>query len=450
MTAMRELTYVSPTPVELVEGTPGRGHTLSSSITLFWLVVAYVLLLRYCYVEIVTPIYAYLGERARPVNGTTFAFAVLGAWVVGLRLATHIHNLKSFVCWVLYILVIIPVMTVPHFLAIASPGQAFALTLTAGASFLVLLVGIDSVKEVQLPAPRTAHFLWTFVWGAWIFGYAYMFLTVDVRFAAISLVNVYDIRMEYREAITASGPLLGYVVRNLGNAINPFLIGVGIYCPGRRWMVIVGLLGQYVIFSFTGYKMVLLSPLAMLAVAVVFRFMKGRGVYLFGAVVGMVLACVTVWALGGGAVYVLIFVYRMVLGSGTLAAAYMAFFSDNEYVKWSDSFLRGWSTSPYSQDLATEIGRYLTGNSALAANSHYIADGFGNWGYAGIAVELLMLILLLWATASAASGLPVPLSCAVLITPTIALANSSPMTAVLSNGFAAGMLIFLLMPRWRY
>lgn len=421
---------------------------LSRGAALALLLALYAWLLWDTYSSIIAPTFGYLGEISRPPSPAVFLIAFIVTWIVGMSLPTRLEDAGDFALWLLYALLAVPTMLVPHFTGICTTSQAIMLTAATGLSFpMVALILRRGPAHLMPISPVSPVSYWLVLGGLAAGCYGLLFSLVPITLAAPTLTDVYDIRGDYRLLVGSAGPIIGYLVRFLGNVINPMLICRGLF-GGPKVLVPLGLFGQLVIFSVTGFKLTLLSGLGIVAVAAFFRFNRHRSaMHLLTGAVALVLVCTVLDVVTGGITFSLIFVYRLILSSGTLPAAYASFFGDNPFFRWSDSFLSSFVHQDYSRSMAFTVGEFHTGSSLVTVNSHYVADGYGNLGLWGVFIEAVLLGLLLLATVTAGRGLPVAMVSCLLVTPLMALANSSPITSVLSNGFAMLILLLMILPR---
>ncbi|TWP35906.1 hypothetical protein [Leekyejoonella antrihumi] len=408
--------------------------------------LAFSLALEWTYQHVVSPTYSYLGERYREPNAVPYWLAFITLLLVAQFLPRRVVDVEAFILWILYILVITPLMLVPHYADICTPHQASILSITAALTFL-LIIGIGRVipRDILPVLSLPPQIFWWLIAAMTIGSYAYIFSTAGFKFASLDLTQVYSIRNSYRDIILSSGPILGYVVRLQGNVINPFLIARGA-TGGSRWLILIGLLGQFFIYSVTGYKLTILSGIAVLLAIWFFRTRRRSGIALVGGTLVAVMLAVATDLLRGSTTMTAIFVDRLILVSGNLPAAYFAVFTGQPHALWSSGFLSGLTSSPYQMNPGFIVGNYLTGNSHVLANSNYVADGYANFGYLGIAIEAVVAGLIIALVVSAARRHRPVLAAGVLLTPVIALVNSSPITAILSDGFAMAALLLVLAP----
>lgn len=428
--------------VKAVQSDVARGGVLAM------LLAAYAWLLWHTYDGIIAPTFGYLGERSQPPSPGVFVLAFVATWAVGLLLPRKLTTAADFSLWLLYVLMVVPTMLVPHFTGICTTGEAILLTVAGGLSYplIVWIVRGGSSRIVPL-FPLSSWSFWIMFWTVTVVCYAALLSLVPVELAVPSLTDVYDLRSQYRLLVGSAGSIVGYLVRILGNVINPILICRGLF-GGPRALIAVGLFGQLVVFSVTGFKLTLLSGVGIVALAAFFRLNRARSpmALVIGAV-GLVLSSTVADQASGGILFSTIFVYRLILSAGTLPAAYASFFADRPHFMWSDSFLSSFIQPIYPRTMVFTVGEYQTGSPLVTLNSHYVADGYGNFGLWGVLIEALVLALLLIVSASAGRGLSMPMLSCLLLTPLMALANSSPITSILSNGFIFLIPMLMLMPR---
>jgi hypothetical protein len=409
--------------------------------------IIYTEVLRQTYQNKVSPVYSYLGERYRTPELLPYLMSFALLYLVGLLLPRRATDASKFILWILYVLLVVPIMLVPYYADVATPDKATVISLLGGVTFVGINAIIHALPDDITPImPAPAQIFWIGIAILTTLSYAYIFSVTQFHIASLDLTKVYSIRDTYRDTVVSSGPLLGYVVRLQGNVINPFILTRG-FTGGSKYLILAGTLGQFIIFSVTGYKITILSVLAIfLLVAYLRRRPNPSGLTVGIGAVAVVIVAVGVDVVRNTTSMTAIFVYRFILISGNLPSAYFQVFSGQPHVQWHNSFLSFLGSSPFGKSPGYIVGEYMTGNNQVVANSNYVADGYVNLGYAGIVIEAVVCALVIAVSASAARRLPFPVAAGVLFTPVIALVNSSPITAILSNGFALATVLFMLAP----
>ena len=424
-----------------------RGANMRYVILLFPTLLVYSEILRWTYEFKISPVYYYLGEQFRQPPATQYAVSFLLLYLVGLLLPRRLTGPSQFTVWILYILMIVPLMLVPFYADIAPVGIAWQISMLTALSFTLILALVRLIpKDIVPTLPLRSDLFWLIIVFITTCSYLYIFSVTHFQIASLDLTKVYDIRNNYRDTIVSSGPILGYVVRFQGNVINPLLITRGL-TGGRKAGVIAGIVGQFIIFSVTGYKITILSVVAILLIIFGLRRRRNPSSLLLGAgATAVVLVAVAVDIARSTSTFAAIFVDRFILVSGNLPSAYFQVFQGQPPVEWKDSFLSFLGPTPFATNPAYIVGKYLTGNTHVFANSNYVADGFVNMGTAGIFIEAVVAAVVISVTSSAARRLPLPVAAGILFTPIVALVNSSPITAILSNGFGLATLLFIVAP----
>lgn len=412
------------------------------------LLVAYGLLLQWIYEYRISPSYSYLGEKYRTPDFFNYILIFGMLLFISMLLPRTVHRIIDFMLWTLFVLMIAPMMLVPQFTALCSTGQALSIGIITAVTFAMIIGLVRAIPADIAPSlPVQPTIFWWVILAATLVSYGYIFSVTSVSFASLDLTTVYSVRDSYRDIIISSGPMLGYIVRLQGNVLNPFLITRG-FTGGNKWLAIIGIFGQFIIFSVTGYKLIILSSVAIALSTLFMRHHKNRtGNLMLGGMISIAIVAVAIDIWRRSTSMTAIFVDRLVLVSGNLPAAYFHVFTGLPKDIWSHSFMSSLITSPYQEAPGFIVGNYLSGSMQVYANSNYVADGFANFGYLGIFIEAAVAALVLAVTASAARKLPPTVTAGVLITPLIALINASPITAILSNGFALAAALFIFAPR---
>ena len=411
------------------------------------LLVAYVVMLHWVYQERISPLFFYLGLRYREPDLTFYAVAIGLAILISAIMPARIRKPSDFILWVLYVMSVIPSILIPQYADIIPVGDAIILALVVAASFVtvVLLAGRGPrflVPRLVLPPTVLVMLIATLTVAC----YGYLLYTTGLSFRFVSLGWVRDLRFEYRDQLESTGAILGYVVRLQGNVINPLIMAAGIY--RRSWyLVATGIVGQLLIFSATGYRLTLLSPVAVVLLATAFRMnLRPRGRVILAGILASSAAALLYDTAAQTFLYTEIFVDRLVVTPGALAAAYVKVFDGMPKAEWGYSFLAPFVDYPYSKTPAFIVGQAFSGNAQNSANANFFGDGFANLGYPGIFIEAIALVVILWLIDSSARHLPAAVSAIILLVPTIALVNSSTFTSFLSNGYAAAIVIMACLP----
>ena len=161
---------------------------------------------------------------------------------------------------------------------------------------------------------------------------AYIAVTFGVRLSLPGLASVYDTRADFRAAVGGSAAAAGYIVPWAGNAINPLLMGLGL-ARRRAELVTLGLVGQLLIYSVTGFKSILFSivlvPLVYLVISVRSR--------LFGLLAALaapvIVACGVIATSTWGSIWPLALTARLFATPGQVGFYYYEYFSEPPVIR---------------------------------------------------------------------------------------------------------------------
>lgn len=409
--------------------------------------IVYVLLLQYAYVNYVAPDFWYLGFRSRTPDLTSYVIALILVGGLSTMLPARLTRASDFMLWVTFTLTIAPSMTAAYYADILPRDELVRFTWTIAGCFAmaVILIGNGPRFTIRLRLPWTVTWVAVGILSATTYGY--LAITTGLRIQYMALSDVTDSRLQYRAVVTAAGAFLGYLVAAQAYVINPLFMASGIL---RRQIGVLGLgaMGQVIIFSITGYKIAILSVPAAIGIALVFRYRRRiRGETTLNGILGVAAGSLALDGIFGGGGLTLILVNRFLLIPATLTSAYVKVFEPMEKAKWGYSFLSGITDYPYQLAPNFLVGAVFSGSPVVSANANFLADGYANYGYAGMLIETLAFVLLCWLLDATLRQIPMPVVCVVLLLPAIALANVSVFTAITTQGFALIMMLGVIVPR---
>ncbi|WP_423920298.1 hypothetical protein ACPEEZ_13980 [Frigoribacterium sp. 2-23] len=456
----------------------------------------YALTLQWVYVNLITVPFGYAGYSYHPGPWQATVLTVAMTAVVAAALPPRLARVSHVVLWILFSVCVAPAMLMVNYTGYVSIEHGLLTSATIGGGILVAAIGTrlldaraaslaaseaaaaaasaststESAVETAEPAPALAptpaparpgalgtisalrrrlpsgSIMWAVVAVHSLVTYALLTATVGLSLRFIALDDVYDVRAVYADEASSSG-LLGYLLSGQANVINTMIIVRGLM--KRNWtLLIVGVAGQMVLFSGTGFKTILFSFPAVLLVGLLMRRRTPRsGLWLVIGSVALMAASAVADEVQGGLTWTSLFSRRFLITPGLLTSVYADFFSQNPVAQLSGSVLRWWVGNPYDQSIPREVGQYLLPGSQLAANANLFADGLANFGPAGVIGVGALLLAFLRVVDRASRGLPVAVGAMVMVMPSVTLSNTSLLTAMLSHGLAVGVLLLWTAPR---
>lgn len=416
-------------------------------ILLAILITVYVAIIEIAYATLIAPRFGYMKYYYVEPNRIAMILSVAAHYASALTLAPRWKTATDSMSWLLLFFVTLPVATVPFYSGALDTLQALGISLLAA---LTLVVADRIWRRTPLGIPVMRRGGWWLTWmtaiGFSSVTYISMLLSTGISFDIHGLFDVYDQRLDYKNAIAGSSPIVAYLVSNQGNVINPLIMTLGAM---RRNIpiVLVGILGQLVIYSATGFKTIFISVPVAVGLGWFLAKRSEPSSLLFFSAVNLVALATVIIDLVRDTALAQIFVNRLMVTSGFLTAVYVDYYSGRDKHAWSYSFLEGITAQSYLQPPATHLGRVYFGSNELSVNANLFADGFANWGVPGIVVEAAVLIVIGLLLNSASRGLPISIISAVLLLPIIALANGSPIEGLLSFGLLLSVVVLATIPR---
>ncbi|KTR54361.1 hypothetical protein NS359_00350 [Curtobacterium oceanosedimentum] len=438
-------------------------------------VVVYAATLHAVYTGLISGPFAYAGYTVVPQPWQDQVLATLVAVVVALLLPARITRASDIVLWMLFGVCVAPAILMPGYTGYLTSIEAmrFALLLATAFAAAAVAVGwggdrvgsedlqqapavdgggtaLDTVRIGSRVVDRNA-LAWVLcaVYSAATYGV--MAVTTGFSLHFVALDDVYDVRAAYADDLSAGGPL-GYLLSGQAYVVNVYVL---IRAFARRtWpLVVLALLGQFVIYTTTGFKTVLFSIPAMVAIAVVLRRRRPRsGAPLLLGPVLLMLVSAGVDLLQGSITWTSLFSRRFIVTPGLLTSVYADYFSDHPVALWAKSFTRLWVTSPYDVTPTKTIGQYMLPGSQVNANANLFADGYANLGTVGLFVIAAVLAVWLRCLDRWSRGVPASVVGVLVVMSAVTLSNTSILTAMLSHGLLVGTVLVAVMPRrgWRW
>lgn len=420
----------------------------TSIIALFALsLAAYIGALEFTYSQFMAPRFGYLGWIYHEPDPLWMLVSYLMLLAVSAFLPFKPKRFSGYAVWFLYATLIVPVTTVPLYGGDRAPDDTFWFAVFCAVIWIGVSLATRRETSFIIPVRKGgSSLLWLALTLISIATYAYLAAVFGISFNVMSVFDIYGTRLEYRDELIPTAPLLGYLITNQGNVINPFLITYGLF--KKRWPIAaLGVVGQLAIYSTTGYKTVFISiPLCILLVIVL-----RKRASIFGSLI-VVGAAALAWIsiaidrfIAAGVVDIL--VTRTFLSAGYLMPMYRDVYDSGKWALWDFSFLGPFVETEYTTSPGFHLGAVLLNRPDVQLNASLFADGYANLGFWGIAIEAAFLLGLLLLVDSASRGLPTAIVVPTGLLPVFALANGSPFTAVLSFGFALLIILFALYPR---
>jgi hypothetical protein len=403
-----------------------------------------------CWIDrtVLAPLFGYQGLAYRPATHWTQA-GVVGLTILCAALTpVRIRQPSDGVLYVLLPLVVIPVFAVaatdPDFANVA--GE---LILAIGGSYVLLALCSMLPRRPSNPLRFLALGQpWPIAILLSVASYGVMFATFGLHFRLLSFSDVYGARAAFDEQ---AGGATSYLLDWQANVINPMFIVFGI--GSRRALPIAaGVLGDVLIYSTTGFKSVLFSALAIVALLAAMHQRKpgakvpAAGMRLGFAFVALAAFAYVVDKVGHTIIWTSLFVRRLSLVAGVNTGYYFQYFGVEPKTHLAyglvGKFMGSGGVVPPPQQIA--IAAY---NSSGDPNANLWADAYANFGYAGVVGFTLLLAAFLWFYDRVAQHVDRRAAAVLLVVPALTLANSALLTCLFTHGLLLALLVITQWPR---
>jgi hypothetical protein len=415
-------------------------------------VVVYIAFFQWMYIHWLSPVFGYYGFEFNPPSAAYLLLAWVLSLLPSLWMPIDLSRASQLAYWILYFTVLIPSMFVPVYAGISSPPEVAGLMLTLFAGFSI--VGIAHrlpLLNIQSAGLGRSRF---WIGFGILAGFLALWVMVTFRknLQLLSFLNIYDVR--FAAETVMEGTRLNYALMWLSGAVNPFLMGWGLY-QKKTWMFIVGALGQLLVYSSLGTKGSIISVLFIPALYLILRGnLRLFGLKITWSIVALfVLLCVLGVTEGkepGPLMWVALFVVFMrTFGiNGLLTAQYYDFFQSNPQTYYSHVTGVNWFLHyPYSNPMGIEVGSFYSADPTLDSTAHFWAmDGLAALGLIGVLLISVFCVLVFWILDSVARRHDPRLTALVISYAAYNLANISIFTSILSGGLGLLILILYLLP----
>jgi hypothetical protein len=440
-------------------------RSMGRVLTTFLAVAALAATMNWISADLVAPIFGYLGYTYVPAVREVLLLAVVMTAATALTLPRAVVRPSHVVLWTIFVVCVSPSMLMSSSTGYLPTETALTLTAAIGCAFSLVALGTPRGADISADASGVADttgsadvirfggraiprgpVTWVFCCVYSLLTYGVMAATVGLQVRFLALDDIYDVRAGY-SADVGSGGLLGYLLTGQAYVINPLVLARGIF-RRRPSLIVLALVGQFLLYSSTGFKAVLFSFVAVLGMAILFRGRTPRSsLWFLGAPLGIMLVSAVADELQGSITWTSVFTRRFMLTPGLLSSVYVQYFSENPVAQYGYSFLKTWVDYPYDLPPPKRIADFLVPGSVGYANANLFADGFANFGWAGIFVAAAALFIWLRFLDRASRGLPLRVAAMAVVMPSIMLSNTSVFTAMLSHGLLMGVLVLAIAPR---
>jgi hypothetical protein len=405
--------------------------------------VIYWFLFVYIYKTWASPIYSIYGLLDQSESNDSLIFAFFLMLGTCLALPVKIRKFSDYAAWIIFLVVYIPAATVAAMQGYKSFNVFYLISAT---TFAMLCISTLPHMFYWPKKQYSAHIHRRPGYIAFLM-LAYTAATgmlVILFWGNMSLVGVEEVFEQRARAQGAdAGALASYVASWMSYAINPYFVAVGLAAPRLRSMLLIGILGQILMYSIFAGKIIFVGLFAMITLwyfAVKDNEIKVPRL-VFGVVSAMLLVVVLLIATNyqptGFSLTATSQLYMRALAlQGAMLGVYHDFFQTSPLTYGSHiNGVNLFVTYPYQDALGFVIGKHLVGGQGFNANASFIVtDGVSSFGIIGVLMIGIIVGGIFAAVNHVVTPDRLPFAAVATLPFLMALANVSFFTSIITGG----------------
>ena len=251
---------------------------------------------------------------------------------------------------------------------------------------------------------------------------------------------MYEGREVFDQKMSALG-VSRYFFSNFQNVFLPFLLAFGLINKNKS-IIIISILFFIYVFLNTTFKSILLTPLLIIGIYIFYNFNK---IYLPSFIMKHTYKIILIICFVD---YFLIFPFlntvlirRIFFLPGLVSEKYHTYFNENGFTYFSDlPFFEFFSSNPFTYSIPETIGRYFIYEEGYM-NANFLADAYSKLGLLSVILYLIILKLLISFSESSRNNKEDFIIFSLVVTPFIALSNSSLTTTLFSHGLLLSLFV---------
>jgi hypothetical protein len=400
-----------------------------------FLIVLIKLLLEYSYINYVSTMYAY--------EGYVYDF-ILNKYIIGWVSYIIIYillfqkkNVNLYIIYIfMYLFYILP-NTVYYSLSNQDTLSYFIIVLPF---VCIVLFTFNNIIKSPLSFRKGKLFILFASFIVVVIVLMHLYITTGGRMV-LSFSDVYDFRDTYGEK-SLSG-IFGYLN---GWSSKIFIIVLFAWSIDRKkfFLIFLSSILLFLLFSLSGHKSVLKGLFLVLFFYYLAKKDNKSKIILFYFLLLISSTLLLMNMLNINMLGALV-IRRLLFVPAHLNFIYLEFFSQNEFIYWSNSILSGFIDYPYSLAMSHVIGAYL-GHPDMGANTGFIPSGYAHFGVFGVIIYTSIAIVMFNFINAMSKKLNLYFLLAIIFIPIQTLFISSDMfTVLLTHG-----LLVAIFALWLY
>ena len=392
------------------------------------------------YIFIISPVYGYSGFL---INFFTYKYVL--SWLITLVMTPFIVNIynnssvSSIIVLLINLIYFIPGCTLYSLLGL--PDLYFLFYILYWIILMFWQYRIPYV-HLKLPSKRLSKVISIFLiisiaLGAIVISGIYNGFQMNLH-----LDNVYELRAK-QQAMELPG-IVGYF-QPIASAFIPLVL-VYFLSKKKYFLSLITITLQMLLFSFGGMKFTLfMIPIAVLGFYI---YREKRTSWFTWGLVTINLTALLEYAIRNSCYISAYLNRRMMLVTNYISYQYYDYFSAHSVDFLFRGILRRFGfISQYNIPIPRLIGLEYYGDIATNANNGMIGDAFSNFGWLGLVLFPLLIILALRFMDACAHGIDRRLLITIFVGFTISFINGAFFTVMLTNGFLFMCFALYFLPR---
>lgn len=431
-------------PAPLLRSKSAAGQAALDYMLNFVAAVLYFAMASWTFATVETEL-RFLGHNFRDVTLEAWIIGVLALWFVFTIQDSVRRSDSSLLSWMMVVLVIAPTIVGSLFLEDLTDRQRFVgLTIAligAGAISFSLGIPLQTLPQLGNLSLSGARLLLMALSLAFI---TYVSLITPPRLSGVAWSEIYTFRTSFRETAN-NGVLYAYAFNWQTNVVGPLLLGLALYRKDKP-LFLFALFAQLALFTISGEKSILFSPLAALILGRVGGYgtqVRARHVTVLAA--GAVIGSRVIAEIAGRIDAFSTIALRLLHVQGLNTLYWVDFFGNNPRTRWANGVLGVFNDYPYNAPPGFVVGQ-SRGRVGTNVNANFLGDGYGALGIFGVLISVAVIAGYLYALriASARVGAPVVLigSSGVLFS----AANSGSINMLLGGGGVLALGLLMILP----
>ena len=415
-----------------------KGEIKIKTIWSFWSILFYKLALDLSYYYIISPVWGYMKFESH-FNIIKLFESLFLLFLIFSLMPKSSRKLSNVMVWLFILFSYVPMLTL---FALKDESRLFMYAVTG---FWLMVFLLLDMPRISLPSSlreagviRLSLFILLSLIALLI---TYRYLGFSLNF---DLTKVYEIRSKYVEAEI---PLAGYLFNWAAYIVNPLFFAL--FCVKKKWIFVSFIVClQLFLFSTTGHKTFLFALIMASALMWIVTRRNPLGHMTIGLAGIIFLGMLSYWLIGDVWISSL-FARRTLLDQPQQYFFYYDFFSNHDFTFLSQHRIFNIFTNyPYQLDPPNLIGKIYYGSPQNNANTGIVGDAYMNFGFAGLALWGIILVVILKLVDSCSNRVDIRVGVAAIAMPTITLINSALLTNLLTHGLLLSLLLLYLLPKW--